>query len=89
MPIGFTLEPRLSTFIVAKLSKKDAQQVLEDYKRQYPTYFQDYPHLKLMYPKDVQLLMLFCLPQDLDKMRMPDLEYIELQLPCESPIDSR
>ncbi|CAK68288.1 unnamed protein product (macronuclear) [Paramecium tetraurelia] len=90
MPVGYVKQPPLKTFVIAKIKKENTEKQIKLYKQKYHQYFYQHDYLKLVKQgkeKD-HVLMLFCFPEDLEKMKV-DFEveeYIEIELPSIAPI---
>jgi tRNA-specific adenosine deaminase 3 len=65
MPIGYSKEPPLRAFVVAKIKKENAEKSIKLYKQKFNQYFYQYEYLKLIRPsKDKEFVeLLFCLPE--------------------------
>ncbi|CAK68596.1 unnamed protein product (macronuclear) [Paramecium tetraurelia] len=90
MPVGYVKQPALKTFVLAKIKKENTEKSIKLYKQKYHQYFYQHDYLKLIkqgQEKD-HVLMLFCFPEDLEKMKgdFEIEEFLEIQLPSVAPI---
>ncbi|CAD8126255.1 unnamed protein product [Paramecium sonneborni] len=90
MPIGYLKEPPLKRFVIAKIKRENTEKCIKLYKQRYHQYFFQYDYLKLVKQSEEKeyVLMLFCFPEDLEKMK-GDFEvdqFLEIELPSIAPI---